>query len=134
MVRLDVRGADRVAARFLAAAAGDARIGRVVEMHGQQLLARIQSNASGRPGPRVQTGQYRRSWQMERGHSAGGPSVMVGTSAVQANRLEYGFVGADSLGRVYNQPPFPHVGPAVQVTEGPFANDLAAALGDLLGG
>ena len=29
-------------------------------------------------------------------------------------RLEFGFADIDSLGRVYNQPPFPHVRPAVE--------------------
>jgi hypothetical protein len=27
-------------------------------------------------------------------------------------RLEFGFVGVDSIGRHYNQPPFPHFRPA----------------------
>ncbi|MFI9365254.1 hypothetical protein ACIG5E_30015 [Kitasatospora sp. NPDC053057] len=39
--------------------------------------------------------------------------------------MEYGFVGPDSLGRVYHQPPFPHVGPAVQRIEPLFVAAIA---------
>jgi hypothetical protein len=41
----------------------------------------------------------------------------VGTDRAQANRLERGFVGTDSIGRTYDQPPYPHHGPAVDVIE-----------------
>lgn len=32
-----------------------------------------------------------------------GDRINIGTNVVYARRIEYGFVGADSLGRVYNQ-------------------------------
>ncbi|MGW2719842.1 HK97 gp10 family phage protein [Streptomyces sp. NPDC001492] len=82
--------------------------------HGAKaLVVQVQRNASGRPGPRVITGKYRASWQSDV-HRAGPVIVAeVGTSAPQGRRLEFGFVGVDSLGRDYNQPPFPHLGPAV---------------------
>lgn len=51
-------------------------------------------------------------------------TAIVGTNAPQGRRLEFGFVGADALGRVYNQPPFPHVGPAVEEQAPLFAFDL----------
>ncbi|MEV6840311.1 HK97 gp10 family phage protein [Streptomyces sp. NPDC051133] len=77
------------------------------------LVAQVQRNASGRPGPRVITGRYRSSWQSDV-HRAGPVIVAeVGTNAPQGRRLEFGFVGVDSIGRHYNQPPFPHLGPAV---------------------
>ncbi|WP_372516423.1 HK97 gp10 family phage protein [Streptomyces noursei] len=78
------------------------------------LVVEVQRRASGRPGPRVVTGRYRASWQSDV-HRAG-PVVVaeVGTSAPQGRRLEFGFVGVDSLGRHYAQPPFPHLGPAVE--------------------
>lgn len=78
---------------------------------------RTKARASGRPGPRVQTGDYRRS--ITRRVYRDGDSLIgeVGTNKPQARRLEYGFVGADSLGRVYNQPPYPHFGPAAKETE-----------------
>jgi hypothetical protein len=44
-------------------------------------------------------------------------SWSAGTDRAQANRLEYGFVGTDSLGRTYDQPPYEHHGPAVDVIE-----------------
>ncbi|MGV9878670.1 hypothetical protein [Streptomyces sp. NPDC003006] len=43
-------------------------------------------------------------------------------------RLEFGFVGVDSLGRHYNQRPFPHLRPAVG-TVGPL---LVHALGQAM--
>lgn len=62
------------------------------------------------PGPNVATGDYRRSWAMK----VLPGEVFVFTNAPQAARLEYGFVGADALGRMYNQPPYPHVRPAIE--------------------
>ena len=38
--------------------------------------------------------------------------VRSGTNLVYAPRVEYGFSGKDSLGRVYNQPPKPYLRPA----------------------
>ncbi|RSO03238.1 hypothetical protein DMH18_38305 [Streptomyces sp. WAC 06783] len=79
----------------------------------QAVVEQVQHNAFGRPGPRVITGKYRASWRADVQDE--GPVVVaeVGTSAPQARRPEFGFVGADSLGRHYAQPPFPHLGPAV---------------------
>jgi hypothetical protein len=93
---------------------------QVVRLNGVQLVQRIRAHASGRPGPNVITGQYRSSWRFQ----GAGLTAHVGTDAAQARRLEYGFVGADSLGRVYNQPPFPHVGPAVDEQAPIFEADL----------
>lgn len=101
---------------------------------GLLLQAAIQRNASGRPGPistnPPNTGDYRRSWTTERLPDGG---VAVGTNLVQGPRLEFGFVGADSLRRVYNQPPYPHVEPAVVSTEEPIDRVLADAVDRLLG-
>ncbi|MGW6021267.1 HK97 gp10 family phage protein [Streptomyces sp. NPDC055214] len=82
--------------------------------HGAKaMVVQVQRNASSRPGPRVVTGKYRASWQS--GVHRAGPVIVgeAGTNAPQGRRLEFGFVGVDSLGRHYNQPPFPHLGPAV---------------------
>lgn len=84
-------------------------------MHGQLLVTRIKANASGRPGPNAPTGDYRRSWNMRLEVGMNGAEALVGTNRPQARRLEYGFHGADSLGRVYNQPSYPHVQPAMDV-------------------
>jgi hypothetical protein len=83
-------------------------------MYGQLMLNQIRANASGRPGPNVITGDYRRSWQLTtRGRGNSQAESEVWTNAPQFLRLEYGFHGVDSLGRHYDQPPFPHVAPAV---------------------
>ncbi|MFG2143665.1 HK97 gp10 family phage protein [Streptomyces sp. NPDC048696] len=99
--------------------------------HGAQaLVAQVQYNASGRPGPRVVTGRYRASWQSEVHRS--GPVLVaeVGTNAPQGRRLEFGFVGVDSLGRHYHQPPFPHLGPAVQQAGPALVHALGTAVAE----
>lgn len=84
---------------------------------GMLLLMRIQANASGSPGPNIITGRYRSSWRIVADRVPGGARITIGTEAPQGRRLEFGFVGTDSLGRSFNQAPRPHVGPAVQETE-----------------
>ncbi|WP_316521130.1 hypothetical protein [Kitasatospora brasiliensis] len=97
----------------------------VVRHHAMILETAIRAGASGRPGPGVQTGDYRRSWTTEVHTTPTGVEAVVGTARPQGPRLEYGFSGADSLGRVYHQPPFPHVGPAVQRVEPLFVASMA---------
>src|SRR5688500_16885395 len=99
-----------------------AAITGAVRHHAQLMVTRVQANASGRPGPNAPTGDYRRSWSWEpaggihagrdaqgRFTSGGLPGdfavAYVGTNKPQGRRLEFGFVGVDSLGRHYNQPP-----------------------------
>lgn len=76
-------------------------------------VAEVRRNASGRPGPRIVTGNLlgsiRSDWRISGDVFEG----QIGTNAVYARRLEFGFVGPDSLGRVYNQPPYPFMNPAV---------------------
>ncbi|MEV4557198.1 HK97 gp10 family phage protein [Kitasatospora sp. NPDC049285] len=86
----------------------------VVRHYAMLLETAVKAGASGRPGPEVQTGDYRRSWTHELRRTATGVEAVVGTNKPQARRLEFGFVGRDVLGRVFNQPPYPHVGPAVE--------------------
>jgi hypothetical protein len=76
---------------------------------------RVRQNASGRPGPNVVTGEYRDSIRLQR--SFFGDAWTVTTKHPAAERLEFGFVGVDSLGRVYNQPPFAHWRPALEQTK-----------------
>ncbi|MFI9157496.1 hypothetical protein [Kitasatospora aureofaciens] len=97
----------------------------VVRHHAMLLETAVKAAASGRPGPNVQTGEYRRSWTTEVHATGTGVEAVVGTGRPQGPRLEYGFVGPDSLGRVYHQPPFPHVGPAVQRIEPLFVAAIA---------
>ncbi|MFI8085934.1 HK97 gp10 family phage protein [Kitasatospora sp. NPDC086009] len=77
------------------------------------LRQQIRARASGRPGPNVITGGYRDSWTIEAGAAGELAEAAVGTRKPYGRRLEFGFSGVDSLGRRYNQPPFPHVGPAL---------------------
>lgn len=104
------------------------KVAGVVRTYGTLLETRIKANASGRPGPRAVTGDYRRTWHATFTQTATAPASRVGTSAPQAARLEYGFVGADRLGRVYNQQPYPHVAPAVAKTQPEFLLALERAV------
>jgi hypothetical protein len=92
------------------------------------LETRVKAAASGRPGPRARTGDYRRSINSRVRLQAGVAIGTVGTNAPQARRLEYGFVGADRLGRVYNQPPYPHFSTGFT----PTAAEFALAMGRIL--
>lgn len=96
---------------------------------GMRLVEEARVNASGRPGPEIDTGEYIDSFYFEVNDqvAAGGEgaTVDVGTDAPQALRLEYGFVGTDSAGRTYDQPPFPHWGPAMDVVEPEFEEAMA---------
>ncbi|MGW7572383.1 HK97 gp10 family phage protein [Streptomyces sp. NPDC054765] len=105
--------------------AARARTRTITQHHAMLLRVRIQRNASGRPGPRVITGQYRASWNVRMGTEGGQVTAEVFSNAPQARRLEYGFVGVDSLGRHYRQRPFPHVEPAFRQTRPAFIQALA---------
>lgn len=99
------------------AAAVRAQTGQKVKHFGQLLKTRIQANASGRPGPNAPTGTYRRSWTMDFSQEGDTATADVGTNQPQGRRLEFGYHGTDSLGRTYNQPPYAHVGPAMDWLE-----------------
>ncbi|MGW6238371.1 HK97 gp10 family phage protein [Streptomyces sp. NPDC055094] len=105
-------------------------VASIVQHYAMLLETRIKANASGRPGPNAPTGDYRRSWTHEFRTNGLTVEAVVGTNKPQGRRLEYGFVGADSLGRVYNQPPYPHVGPAVEQIRPAFLAAVGAAVGD----
>ena len=78
------------------------------------------------PGPNVATGDYRRSWAMK----VLPGEVLVFTNSPQAARLEYGFVGADSMGRWVHASPYPHVRPALEEIQ----PQLVAAMRRLIAG
>ena len=91
-------------------------MGVVVTKSAADLQALTQRNASGRPGPNAPTGDYRGSWRVEPQPGRPGEiALAVETDRAQARRLEYGFVGTDSLGRHFDQAPLPHHAPAVDV-------------------
>jgi len=75
---------------------------------GLDLVKTTKEHASGRPGPNIVTGQYASAFYTVR-HKW---SVEIRNDSPQSKRLEHGYYGTDSLGRVYHQPPFPHIAPA----------------------
>lgn len=100
------------------------RVRREVTLAGARLQGGVKRRANAPrggpagPEPRLQTGDYNRSINRRAFTEGTSFGVSVGTNRPQARRLELGFVGADSLGRVYDDPPRPHFGPALD-EEGP---------------
>jgi len=96
--------------------------------------ARIRGHASGRPGPNVISGDYRRSWKVPTPRRIPyGAECIIGTEAPQGRRLEFGFYNrTDSLGRHYFQPPFPHVGPAIPYIEHEMQWGVRAVVAEVL--
>lgn len=126
-LNMRVVGADAVAKSLaLAAATIDLKIDRQLRQWGFALETKVKAHASGRPGPRAITGDYRRSITTEYGTWRGSKAAIVGTASPQGRRLEYGFNGlSDSLGRVFHQPPYPHFRPAADEIDGPFTAAMA---------
>lgn len=102
-----------------------------VDKTAAQMIRQVRANASGRPGPNAPTGAYRASWQAQNVADGGGVhSRSAGTNAVQAHRLEFGFNGADSIGRVFHQPPFAHFGPAADAIGPMFEAAMRGVIAD----
>ncbi|MFF2731778.1 HK97 gp10 family phage protein [Streptomyces sp. NPDC058008] len=108
-------------------------IQRAVRHTGELGRARIRGNASGRPGPNVITGAYRNSWETTTRRLPYGASCTIGTNAPQGRRLEFGYMGmTDSIGRTYHQPPFPHVGPAIDYIGATLMMEMRYAVAEVL--
>lgn len=124
--------AGRVAAELAEEAhATPQRVLGVVRRFGQLVETQAKANASGRPGPRVITGHLRRSINASTSIEGNAVVSRIGSNAPQARRLELGFTGVDSLGRHYNQPPYPYLGPAVDSQAEPFVRALEGMVGGL---
>jgi hypothetical protein len=95
---------------------------RTITREALLLQTAVKRHASGRPGPRMITGDYNRSIAIR----VGVLWAEVFTNKPQGRRLEYGFTGEDSLGRHYDQPPFAHFLPAALERERPFEQALEA--------
>ena len=109
-----VVGTKQIAARWAKRGpAVQVSVNRETAKYTQLMQTRIQAHASGRPGPNAPTGDYLRSWTTSYRMHGKQLEGTTGTNKDQGRRLEFGFHGQDSLGRSYNQPPYPHVGPAV---------------------
>lgn len=139
-ISMESPSAFRVAREFqVSAATLIPKVHAVLHTFGHLLATKAKANASTGfhppgaphipgtgPGPNVATGDYLRSINAEFFTGPMGGSAVVGTNAVQARRLEFGFSGTDSLGRHYNQPPYPHFGPAADFIEPRFVEALEA--------
>lgn len=68
--------------------------------------------AGAKRGVPVDTGRLRNSIAVAR--SDDGLSAEVGTNVQYARRIEFGFIGADRLGRRYHQRPRPYLFPALE--------------------
>lgn len=96
-------------------------------------IATIRRNASGRPGPRAITGDYRASWRTEHTALPHGAHCTIGTDRPQGRRLEFGFWDMyDSLGRHFYQPPYPHVQPALPLIGTILRNQMGEAIDEVL--
>ena len=68
-------------------------------------------------GPGVVTGRLRNSITvLKQGADGIGYSADVGPTVIYSRRIELGFTGEDSMGRHYNQPPYPYFRPAFTYT------------------
>lgn len=81
--------------------------------YGLLVQTQARANASGRPGPRAITGHHRRSITSKTTVTPAAVEAIIGPTSPQGRRLELGFVGVDSAGRHYHQPPFPYLQPAM---------------------
>lgn len=123
--RFETTGFNEMAAAVLARAAGiGARVQAGLQESIDKLQGMAEARSSGRPGPNIVTGAYHDSWFTA---VSTGEAVLSNFSP-QALRLELGFVGVDSLGRHYAQPPYAHLGPAVIEFEPDFYDIMARAL------
>ncbi|WP_166345109.1 HK97 gp10 family phage protein [Phytoactinopolyspora limicola] len=88
------------------------RVGAEVARFTRQTAIDIETDA--RRNAPVVSGTLRRSitHRFSGDGRAASMSAIIGTDVAYARRIEFGFVGADSLGRVYNQAPQPYLGPA----------------------
>ena len=90
------------------------------------------ANAAKEAAP-YKTGTLRRSIHVERVSVSGAvAAVAVGTDVPYARRLEYGFSGADSLGRVFNQPARPYLRPAFDQQRAAAVAEVARVLEQLV--
>ena len=94
-------------------AAADIASREIVSKGGEIIAAHAKTHAAGRPGPNVVSGALRASIVVDHVISIGPGSwvSVTGPTIIYGRRIELGFHGADSLGRVYDQGPFPYFEP-----------------------
>ena len=102
---------------------GGPMVGAVMERSARLLKETIRSFVP------VDTGKYRDSFRIERASgSKNHYSFEVGTDEPYGERLERGFIGVTSDGDMINQPPRPHIAPAVNMFEKPFVDAIKEVL------
>lgn len=84
------------------------------------------AHSSGSPGPEVRSGAYNAAYDVHL--TDGGMGLEASNPSPQSARLEYGFVGQDSLGRHYHQPPFPHFRPTMDEAGPQYVSDIRRAV------
>lgn len=103
---------------------------REVNRQGMRLLKAVREHASGRPGPEVVTGDYLRSIQGRLFFDGDEWVFEVFSDKDFAARLEYGYVGVDSLGRHVVAPPYPHFRPAHEEVSPQFVSVMERLYGE----
>ena len=143
-VRAQIRGAESLTRKL--AALQDITRGRMLE-RAVVAGALLVQNAAKENAP-FRTGTLRRSIHIG-GHADLNPdgvagkvndpevddtsvAVFVGTDVEYARRIEYGFEGADRLGRTFHQPAQPYLRPAVDETRREVVQEIGEALRDLI--
>lgn len=103
-IDVKVTGLDRILARwqYIVRTGLRKEMQALAEEFAPILLAAVRANAP------VATGGYRSRLYA----TVSGYTLYVTSPDPYAARLEYGFIGTDSLGRHYAQPPHPHFRPA----------------------
>jgi hypothetical protein len=96
-------------------------------------LEKVRDNASGRPGPERVTGEYVNAMTSRVSVSGGIVEGEIYVSMPRALRLEFGFVGTDSLGRQVSAPPYPHWRPTAEWLEDRVPDVLGDAVAKAVG-
>ena len=120
IIRLNIRRVEKNLIRYLK----KRMLEVVVRLDAYVRNSMVVSNAGGinpsAPGqaPHIGTGALKRSIthkvRVEKNEVVGVYGVAKGPASVYAKRLELGFVGRDTKGRLYNQQPRPFIKPAYQ--------------------
>lgn len=128
-MHVSVRGGPELAAKLRRLS--DEMAGTALE-HAATAGALPVQNAAVKKAPFL-TGTLRRSIHIETvRRSRTRADVAVGTDVPYARRQEFGFSGADSLGRHYNQPAHPYLRPALDENKGNVVREIGDALRALL--
>jgi hypothetical protein len=92
----------------------DAGSKRAIARAAAKVEKEAKENAAGSPGPDVVTGTLRRGVVHTAVHRSGlfGWQSEVGPTVIYSRRIDLGFFGEDSLGRIYAQQPRPYFTPA----------------------